>query len=115
MQQVGIFSSPGAHIPIIGIHPENVFFCQGNKVEVCSHKGTTKQSLTFSESEGDPFLLDVNGDYMAVATRLNVVKLFDLSRREVRPHGASHKFESKDGFTAPGIQFNHVIHIPNFY
>ena len=71
-------------------------------MEVCSHKGTTKQSLPFSESEGDPFLLDVNGDFMAVATRLNVVKLFDLSRREVRPHGASHRFEGKDGFTAPG-------------
>jgi intraflagellar transport protein 140 len=79
-----------------------MFYCQGNKVEVCSHKGTTKQSLAFTESEGEPFLLDVNGDFMAVATRLNVVRLFDLTRREVRPHGASRKFESKDGFTAPG-------------
>lgn len=102
VQHVGIFSISGGHSPIIGVHPENIFVCQGNKVEVCSHKGTTKQSLSFSEGEGEPFLLDVNGDYMAVATRQNVVRLFDLSRREARPHGTAHRFESKDGFPASG-------------
>lgn len=102
MQHVSTFSTQGSHNPNIGVHAESVFMCQGYKVEVCTHKGTTKQSLTFSEGEGEPFLLDVNGDYMAVATRLNVVRLFDLSRREVRPHGAMRRFEAKDGFSSPG-------------
>lgn len=46
-----------------------------------SSQGTVKQLLVFSEAEGNPCLLDVCGNFLAVGTDLAHFKIFDLSRR----------------------------------
>ncbi|EMP40725.1 hypothetical protein UY3_02062 [Chelonia mydas] len=52
-------------------------------------KGTVKQLLMFSEAEGNPCLLDVCGNFLAVGTDLAHFKIFDLSRREAKVHCSS--------------------------
>lgn len=44
-------------------------------------QGTVKQLLTFSESEGNPCMLDICGNFLTVGTDLAHFKIFDLSRR----------------------------------
>lgn len=44
-------------------------------------QGTVKQLLLFSETEGNPCLLDICGNFLVVGTDLSHFKSFDLSRR----------------------------------
>ena len=44
-------------------------------------QGTVKQILQFSETEGDPVLLDVCGNFLVAGTSLAHIKVWDLSRR----------------------------------
>ncbi len=104
MQQVSSFTLPPSATspPVLGVHTDSIYLCQGNKIEVLTQKGITKQSLVFSETEGEVQKLHINGDYLVAVTSNNYIKMFDLSRREARIHGASRKFDIKDGFTSNG-------------
>ena len=44
-------------------------------------QGTVKQILQFTETEGDPILLDVCGNFLVAGTSAGVIKVWDLSRR----------------------------------
>jgi hypothetical protein len=44
-------------------------------VEICNLQGVIRQSLSFTEAEGRPVLLDVNGNFMAVATDTGLLKV----------------------------------------
>lgn len=46
-------------------------------------QGTVKQLINFSEVEGQPVCLDVCGNYLLIGTDLGILKVFDLSRRQV--------------------------------
>ncbi|KAG2455575.1 IF140 protein, partial [Polypterus senegalus] len=54
-----------------------------------NHRGTVKQLLPFAEVEGNPQLLSVCGNFLAVGTDAAYIKVFDLSRREAKPHCSS--------------------------
>lgn len=46
-----------------------------------------KQTLAFDPAaEGRPVALDSNGDYLAVATSLGMVRVYRMTGREARPH-----------------------------
>jgi intraflagellar transport protein 140 len=44
-------------------------------VEICNLQGVIRQSVSFTEAEGHPLLLDINGNYMAVSTDIGVIKV----------------------------------------
>lgn len=97
-QLVGSFNTTATTIVV---HGENVFTCIGNRVEAFSFKGISKQSLSFAEAEGEPHVMDLRGEYLGVATRNNVVRIYDISRREARLHGSDRRFDvARDGFSA---------------
>ena len=50
-----------------------------------------------AESEGEVTLMDVKGRYMAVVTQNNMIKIFDISRRQYKQIGVTRKFEIKLG------------------
>lgn len=50
-----------------------------------------------AESEGDITLMDVKGRYMAIVTSNNMIKIFDISRRQYKQIGVTRKFEMKSG------------------
>lgn len=63
------------------LHEGSIYSIEGNNVQVRSLQGTVKQTLNFSESEGQPIGLDVCGNFLVASTINGIVKLWDLSRR----------------------------------
>ena len=61
---------------------QTIFRASNNLVELCNLQGIVRQKITFSEGEGSPTHLDVNGDYLAVATDTGLIKIFQVTRRE---------------------------------
>ncbi|XP_072733895.1 intraflagellar transport protein 140 homolog isoform X3 [Ciconia boyciana] len=80
------FRSAGSFLcdsPVLSVHGENLYTVEPYRVQVRTWQGTVKQLLVFSEAEGNPCLLDVCGNFLAVGTDLAHFKIFDLSRRSV--------------------------------
>ncbi|NXI44534.1 IF140 protein, partial [Galbula dea] len=78
--------------PVVCVHGENLYTVEPSRVQVRTWQGTVKQLLVFSEAEGNPCLLDVCGNFLAVGTDLAHFKIFDLSRREAKVHCNSKNF-----------------------
>eukprot|EP00501_MAST-03F_sp_TOSAG23-6_P000179 GSMAST32.ASY1.ANO1.182.1 assembled CDS len=62
----------------------HIFMAIGSRLDVTNSSGVVKQTLSFTDVEGDPVMLDVNvrGTHMAVATNKGLLKIFSVSRRE---------------------------------
>ncbi|KAM7151135.1 intraflagellar transport protein 140 homolog isoform 2-T3 [Macrochelys suwanniensis] len=98
-KQVTVFECSGATLrnagsflcdsPVLAMHEESIYTVEPNRVQVRTWQGTVKQLLVFSEAEGNPCLLDVCGNFLAVGTDLSHFKIFDLSRREAKVHCSS--------------------------
>nr|XP_048723967.1 intraflagellar transport protein 140 homolog isoform X1 [Caretta caretta]XP_048723968.1 intraflagellar transport protein 140 homolog isoform X1 [Caretta caretta]XP_048723969.1 intraflagellar transport protein 140 homolog isoform X1 [Caretta caretta] len=98
-KQVTVFECSGATLrnagsflcdsPVLAMHEESIYTVEPNRVQVRTWQGTVKQLLIFSEAEGNPCLLDVCGNFLAVGTDLAHFKIFDLSRREAKVHCSS--------------------------
>ncbi|XP_010159842.1 PREDICTED: intraflagellar transport protein 140 homolog, partial [Eurypyga helias] len=89
------FRSAGSFLcdsPVLSVHGENLYTVEPYRVQVRTWQGTVKQLLVFSEAEGNPCLLDVCGNFLAVGTDLAHFKIFDLSRREAKVHCSSKNF-----------------------
>ncbi|XP_069726134.1 intraflagellar transport protein 140 homolog [Phaenicophaeus curvirostris] len=89
------FRSAGSFLcdsPVVSLHGENLYTVGPHRVQVHTWQGTVKQLLVFSEAEGNPCLLDVCGNFLAVGTDLAHFKIFDLSRREAKVHCNSKNF-----------------------
>eukprot|EP00606_Chrysophyceae_sp_TOSAG23-5_P000414 GSChrysophyteH2.ASY1.ANO1.1513.1 assembled CDS len=57
---------------------EAVFIAEAGMVKVVNYRGTQKGSIAFSEGEGYPEVLDLNGQYLGILTTKGVVKFFDV-------------------------------------
>ncbi|XP_068236628.1 intraflagellar transport protein 140 homolog isoform X1 [Palaemon carinicauda] len=89
-------TSDATHLRVIGsfpcesesavLHEGSVYAIEGNNIQVRSLQGTVKQTLTFSEGDGQPIGLDVCGNFLVTATITGMIRLWDLSRREAKPH-----------------------------
>ncbi|XP_069036914.1 intraflagellar transport protein 140 homolog isoform X2 [Lepisosteus oculatus] len=95
-KQVTVFESSGAALHstgffpceslVLAVHEDNIYTVELNRVQVRTLQGTVKQLLAFSEAEGTPLLLSVCKTFLAVGTDTAHIKVFDLSRREAKPH-----------------------------
>ena len=77
---------------MIAIYDQTVYCAEGNNINVRNMHGASKQQLIFEESEGQVVLMDLNGKFIVAATDACLVKVWDLSRREVRQHGIPKRF-----------------------
>ncbi|NWY05934.1 IF140 protein, partial [Nothoprocta ornata] len=101
-KQVSVFECSGVALrnagsflcdsPVLCVHEENLYTVEPNRVQVRTWQGTVKQLLVFSEAEGNPCLLDICGNFLAVGTDSAHFKIFDLSRREAKVHCQSKNF-----------------------
>ena len=57
---------------------DTLFICDGTQVKITNFSGTQKGNINFSDSEGIPELLDLNGQYLGVATSKMTLKVFDV-------------------------------------
>ncbi len=76
----------------MALRHETIFRALNNVVELCNLRGIVRQKITFSESEGSPKHLNVNGDYLAVATDTGLIKIFQVTRREPKQLGSPGHF-----------------------
>jgi intraflagellar transport protein 140 len=59
---------------------EAIFVVEGgNSVKIMNFTGTQKGSVLFSETEGTPLWLDLNGKYLAIVTSKGFVKVLDVN------------------------------------
>ncbi|KAL4622724.1 hypothetical protein GN956_G19824 [Arapaima gigas] len=85
----GVLRSTGSFLcesPTLTVHGGDIYTVEPQRVQVRTMQGTVKQLLPFSEAEGNPVLLSVCQSFLAVGTDLAHVKVYDLSRREAKPH-----------------------------
>ncbi|MGH0139831.1 UNVERIFIED_CONTAM: hypothetical protein FKN15_009952 [Acipenser sinensis] len=95
-KQVTVFEPSGAILrntgsfpcesQAVAVHEENIYTVEPNRVQVRTLQGTVKQLLVFPEVEGTPQLLSVCNTFLVVGTDAAHIKVFDLSRREAKPH-----------------------------
>ncbi|XP_010134604.1 PREDICTED: intraflagellar transport protein 140 homolog [Buceros rhinoceros silvestris] len=89
------FRSAGSFLcdsPVLSVHGRNLYTVEPYRVQVRTWQGSVKQLLGFSEAEGNPCLLDVCGNFLAVGTDLAHFKIFHLSHREAKVHCKSKNF-----------------------
>ena len=72
----------------MALRDETIFRASTNVVELCNFQGVIRQKITFSDGEGAPTHLDINGDYLAVATDIGLLKIFQVTRREPKQLGS---------------------------
>lgn len=53
-----------------------------------------RATITLPEQDGKPVKLDINGNFLAVATSNNVVKVWDVSKREAKVLAQGRPFEA---------------------
>ena len=53
--------------------------------------------IQMSENEGEVIHIDARGRFMAVITSNNMIKIFDISKKEYKQLGVTRKFEMKVG------------------
>jgi intraflagellar transport protein 140 len=59
---------------------EAIFVAEGgNCVKIMNFTGTQKGSILFSETEGTPLWIDLNGKYLAIVTSKGFVKVLDVN------------------------------------
>ncbi|XP_048407747.2 intraflagellar transport protein 140 homolog isoform X1 [Stegostoma tigrinum] len=71
---------------VLAVLEESIYTVEPNRVQVRTLQGTVKQLLVFNETEGNPCHLNICGNFLVVGTDTAHVKVFDLSRREAKPH-----------------------------
>jgi intraflagellar transport protein 140 len=59
---------------------EALFIAEDGMVKICNFQGVQKGSITFSETEGSPEHLDINGQYLAIITNKGFIKILDITK-----------------------------------
>ncbi|XP_072167641.1 intraflagellar transport protein 140 homolog [Diadema setosum] len=85
VRATGTFSTDSK---LVCIHEQNIYTTEPGKIQVRTFQGTVKQLISMNENEGEPCTMDVTGNYLVVGTSGGVVKMYDVSRREAKPHNA---------------------------
>ena len=80
---------------VAALTSDSVVLGTDNKLDILSYKGEVKTTIQLTESEGEVVAIDARGRYMAVVTSKNLIKIFDISRRQYKQLGVTRKFEMK--------------------
>jgi len=81
---------------ILAILEDNVVACTEGKVDVFNYKGAVKQTFKNTEAEGECVLVELNSKRMIIATSMNQIKVWDITRKVWKQIGMARPFE-KDG------------------
>lgn len=66
----------------LGLSQDTFYRIVDFRVEGCNFRGKIKTSVSFTECEGRPIVLDVTTSFLVVGTDKGTIKVFDISRRE---------------------------------
>ena len=79
------------------IYKENLILAKDFELNILNFKGVCKQNLKFPESEGKMVNLNTLGIFLVMWTTNNYIRLFDISRRELKQIGVTRRFEDSSG------------------
>ncbi|XP_040583059.1 intraflagellar transport protein 140 homolog [Lepeophtheirus salmonis] len=83
--KVGEFSC--SNIMHLVSYEKSIYCLERDKIHVRSFQGTIKQALPFNEYEGTGMSLSITrGDILVSGTTGGVIKIWDLSKRDAKPH-----------------------------
>jgi intraflagellar transport protein 140 len=85
---------------------ENIYACVGARIEVLSISGVLKNALAFTEADGVPAYLAATEQWMVCATSHNLLKLWDISRREPKTIVPGRSLDAEPGLK--GIQLKNL-------
>ncbi|CAH8673889.1 unnamed protein product [Schistosoma rodhaini] len=74
---------------LVGMHQYNLFTIEPYKLQVRNLEGCVKQLINFTEIEGSITVTAQCGTYMACLTDQNKVRVFDLSKSEIKSTNTS--------------------------
>ena len=57
---------------------DSIFICDDYNIKIYNLNGAIRGNITFSEVEGKPITIDINGKYLAVITNKGYMKLYDI-------------------------------------
>lgn len=83
------------------IHQDSIYACVGSRIEILSLQGVFKSALAFTESEGVPNFLATQENFMVCATDHNVIKMWDIARKEPKTIVPGRHFVSSERVAAP--------------
>ena len=86
------------------------FTAEANVVKINNFSGTQKSSVTFSETEGIPEHLDINGKYLAIMTNKGYIKVIDV-HTPTKPKqlgSAGQFFNTKSTITIESIKIRQI-------
>ena len=72
-----------------------LFIAEQSIIKIVNFGGTQKGSISFTEAEGNPEHLDLNGQFLGVITAKGVIKAYDVhAPSKPKPMGSAGKFQS---------------------
>lgn len=74
------------------VRGDSIYRTNGNHVEICNVQGVVKNTISFTEAEGKPYLLSLQTKFLAVGTDQGLLRAFDLSRRDPKAMGSMGNF-----------------------
>ena len=91
---------------IMALHEDSVFQSKENKIEVLNYQGEVKQIIPLTEQDGEIILIEVVNKNMSVITSNNMIRVFDISRRNIKQLGMTRKFGEKNQTSIKGVALN---------
>lgn len=91
---------------IMALHEDSVFQSKENKIEVLNYQGEVKQIIPLTEQDGEVVLIEVVNKNMAVITSNNMIRVFDISRRNIKQLGMTRRFGEKNQASIKGVALN---------
>jgi intraflagellar transport protein 140 len=86
------FNTASKAIVITDCKDDTIFIADTDMIRIANFAGVQKGSITFSEAEGHPQHLHVNGKYLFAITTNRFIKVFDAQPNNPRPFGSAFRF-----------------------
>lgn len=91
---------------IMALYEDSVFQSKENKIEILNYQGEVKQMIPLTEQDGEIILMEVVNKHMAVVTANNMIRIYDISRRNIKQLGMTRKFGEGTQCEIKGIALN---------
>uniref|UniRef100_A0A8R1HJJ6 Intraflagellar transport protein 140 homolog n=1 Tax=Caenorhabditis japonica TaxID=281687 RepID=A0A8R1HJJ6_CAEJA len=83
----------------VGIANQNLYCVEKDKIMARTLQGTLRQEISLPKSEGDPEMLEINKNWMAVATTNGFIRIYNLNSRDAQQeHNSKYVVENLKNF-----------------
>lgn len=86
---IGTFES---NSKVMALYEDSVFQAKEKNIEVLNYQGEVKQMIPLTEQDGEIIHMEVANKHMAVVSANNMIRIFDISRRNIKQLGMTRKF-----------------------